>query len=152
MSLRSRRNQAFDDVVIKLIASGITAVVSAGNDSSDAGKTSPGDVLEAITVASSDITNTMAWDSNFGAVVDIFAPGVQITSAWIGGRNRKMTLSGTSMATPHVAGFAACLLSQNTSMTPDAVDRKIKALATPNVIKGVPVGTVSSLLFNGGAQ
>lgn len=151
MSLGGETSQALDDAVSKLIAGGVQVAVAAGNEAQDAQNTSPAHVPEAITVGASDIQNAIASFSNFGAAVDVFAPGVNITSAWIGGPDKTRMISGTSMATPQVAGLAAYLLSKDTSMTPAALVEKIKSLATQNVITGAPSGTITALVFNGGS-
>ena len=151
MSLGGDQSQALDDAVTKLIAAGVQVAVAAGNSNLDASNTSPARVPTAITVGASDISNAKASFSNFGAAVDVWAPGVNITSTWIGATNAIKTISGTSMATPQVAGLAAYLLSKDTSMTPDALFAKIKSLATPDAISGVPSGTVSDFVYNGGA-
>jgi subtilisin family serine protease len=99
MSLGGAASQALDDAVSAAIQAGITFTVAAGNDNVDAGTTSPARVKEAITVGASDISNNRATFSNFGAIVDVFAPGVDITSAWIDSNTSTNKISGTSMAT-----------------------------------------------------
>lgn len=103
MSLGGEISQALDDVVNSLISSGVTVVVAAGNSNIDSSDQSPARVPAAITVAAANITNTKASFSNFGAPIDIWAPGVNIISAWpYTGTSATKSLSGTSMATPHV--------------------------------------------------
>lgn len=149
MSLGGDQSQALDDAVTKLITAGVQVIVAAGNSNVDASNTSPARVASAITVGASDINNAKATFSNFGAALDVWAPGVNITSTWIGTTTSVKTISGTSMATPQVAGLAAYLLSKDTSMTPDALFSKIKSLAIPNAISGVPDGTTADFVFNG---
>ncbi|KAF8638439.1 hypothetical protein AX16_010506, partial [Volvariella volvacea WC 439] len=103
MSLGGGVSTALDDAVEGAVQNGIHVVVAAGNSNVDAVNTSPARAPNAVTVGASDITETRASFSNYGSVVDIFAPGVNITSAWIGTTAAKNTISGTSMATPHVA-------------------------------------------------
>ena len=152
MSLGGSASQALDDAVSALIASGVQVAAAAGNEAQDAQNTSPAHVPEVLTVAASDIHDAMAPFSNFGAVVDVFAPGVNITSAWIGNPYSTRMVSGTSMATPQVAGLAAYFLSKDTTLTPADIASKVKSLATQNAITGVPSGTVNVLIYNGGAD
>lgn len=149
MSLGGGTSQALDDAVRTTIAAGIQMIVAAGNSGVDASAQSPARVPEAITVGAVDIGNVKAGFSNFGSLVDIFAPGVNITSAWIGAPDAKNKISGTSMATPHVAGLAAYLLSKEPTLTPAALTSKLLGLGTQNVITGLPSGTVNLLAYNG---
>jgi subtilisin family serine protease len=110
-SIAVGRNQAIDDAVLDLIGDGITVVTAAGNNSEDAGNTSPAHLAEVITVGASNITNQMTWFTNFGPAVHIFAPGEWITSAWIIGPDSTRIGWGTSLASPHVTGLAAYFLS-----------------------------------------
>ena len=145
MSLGSGASAAVDAAVNSVISSGVTVVVAAGNSKQDACKYSPARVPAAITVAASDSTDTFASFSNWGSCVDIIAPGVSITSAWIGNSNSDTnTISGTSMASPHVAGVVARLLS-STSTT--ATNKDVVSYAVPNVVKKVRIGTVNKLLY-----
>ncbi|MFE6133524.1 S8 family peptidase, partial [Streptomyces sp. NPDC056437] len=102
MSLGGGADEALDEAVRKAVAAGVTFAVAAGNESSDAGQGSPSRVTEAITVASSTEEDAQSEFSNFGKVVDIYAPGSDITSAWNDSDEGTKTISGTSMATPHV--------------------------------------------------
>jgi cerevisin len=150
MSLSGQVDQALDDAVAGLIAQGVQVTVAAGNTAGPATNRSPARLEAAITVAASDIENKMASFSNYGPVVDVFGPGVKVTSAWIGGPDAIRTISGTSMATPHVAGIGAYFLSKDATLTPDALATKIKSLATQNVITGAPLDTTTALVYNGG--
>jgi aqualysin 1 len=119
-----------DDAVVNSVAAGFVYAVAAGNNAVDACTESPpraGPTDGVITVAATDINEQEANFSNFGNCVDIWAPGVDISSTAIGGGTR--LLSGTSMASPHVAGAAALFLSTNPTATPAQVEAAIKAAA-----------------------
>ncbi|HEX6351702.1 MAG TPA: S8 family peptidase [Actinophytocola sp.] len=147
MSLGGTVDEALDDAVRGAIESGVTFAIAAGNSSADASGFSPARVTEAITVAASDESDAQASFSNFGSVVDLYAPGVDITSSWNdGGTN---TISGTSMATPHVAGAAALYLSANPDATPAEVATALTEAATPDKITGASPGTPNKLLYVG---
>src|SRR5262245_29548189 len=126
MSLGSSPDDALDAAVRNSIASGVTYVVAAGNQGADASTRSPACGVEAITVAATDNTDTKPAWSNYGSVVDLFAPGDNITSDWYTGPNATNTLSGTSAASPHVAGVAALYLQTHTTATPAMVSNMIK--------------------------
>ena len=106
-----------------------------GNSNADAKNFSPANTPEAITVGATDITDNRAWYSNYGSVVDIFAPGSNVTSAWNNGKNE--TISGTSMATPAVAGLVAYFLSFNTATPPAAMRDFIVSKATPGKLGNI---------------
>ena len=145
MSLVCSASLALDRNVEALIDSGITVVVAAGNSSTLASNYSPARVADAITVAACSSTGTLATFSNYGSVVDLIAPGVSILSTrWQGGVVRK---SGTSMATPHVAGAAALYLSRtgNGSKTPAEVAAALAASA-PSWGRSLPTGTPNRML------
>lgn len=116
-------------------------MAAAGNDGQDAGNSSPAHLQEAITVGASAFDDTMAFFSNYGASVDIFAPGTNITSTWIGGQTA--LASGTSMATPHVSGFAAYLLSMDSSLTAANVASSISNKALSGALGGIREFTYS---------
>jgi subtilisin family serine protease len=109
-------------------------------------------VGEAITVGSSTQNDARSSFSNFGSVVDIFAPGSGITSAWSTSDNAQNTISGTSMATPHVAGVAARYLQNNPNASAATVRNAIVNAATLNRLSGLPGGTANRLLFWSSAQ
>ncbi|MEU6643334.1 S8 family peptidase [Saccharomonospora sp. NPDC046836] len=147
MSLGGPADPVLDEAVRGAIAAGVTFGIAAGNEAQDAGGTSPARVTEAITVAASDEKDAEAGFSNYGTVVDLYAPGVDITSAWHdGGEN---TISGTSMATPHVVGAAALYLSANPEATPADVESALVAAATPDKITNPSAGTPNRLLYTG---
>ncbi|MFJ8845356.1 S8 family peptidase [Streptomyces cyaneofuscatus] len=146
MSLGGGADPALDEAVQKAIAAGITFGVAAGNESSDAGQGSPSRVPEAITVASSTEGDEQSSFSNFGPVVDIYAPGSDITSTWNDSDTGTNTISGTSMATPHVVGAAAVYLAGNPDATPEAVATALTEGATPDAISNATEGTANKLL------
>lgn len=146
MSLGGGVDPALDEAVQKAIAAGITFGVAAGNESSDAGQGSPSRVPEAITVASSTEGDEQSDFSNFGPVVDIYAPGSDITSTWNDSDTATNTISGTSMATPHVVGAAAVYLAGNPDATPEAVATALTEGATPDAISNATEGTANKLL------
>ncbi|MER5208150.1 S8 family serine peptidase [Streptomyces sp. NPDC002825] len=146
MSLGGGADEALDAAVQRAIASGVTFAVAAGNESSDAGQGSPARVPEAITVASSTKDDEQSDFSNFGAVVDLYAPGSEITSDWNDSDTGTKTISGTSMATPHVTGAAALYLAAHPSATPADTAAALTGAATPDAIKNPSAGTANKLL------
>ncbi|MER6668397.1 S8 family peptidase [Amycolatopsis japonica] len=146
MSLGGGADDALDAAVKGAIDKGVTFALAAGNESSDAGTTSPARVKEAITVAASDKTDKQASFSNYGSVVDLYAPGVDITSTWGTGDDATNTISGTSMAAPHVAGAAALYLSANPEATPAQVAEGLVAAAADGKISNPTGGTANKLL------
>jgi subtilisin family serine protease len=152
MSLGGGASTSLDSAVRNSIASGVTYAVAAGNSNANASSFSPARVSEAITVGSSRINDARSSFSNFGSVVDIFAPGSSITSAWSTSDTAINTISGTSMATPHVAGVAARFLQNNRTASPATVRNAIVNAASLNRLSGIPTGTANRLLFWSGAQ
>jgi aqualysin 1 len=138
--------QAINDAVTRSIDSGVVYAAAAANDQADACHDSPGGTLAALSVAASNSADARAWFSNWGTCVDLFAPGENITSAWSTSDNATNTISGTSMASPHVAGAAALYLEQHPSATPAQVMQAIRSNATPNKISN-PMGTPNLLLY-----
>jgi len=141
MSLGGGASSALDSAVNNLISDGVTVVVAAGNSKQDACKSSPARVPAAITVAASDRNDVFASFSNRGRCVDIIAPGVAIDSAWFSGTTAVNSISGTSMASPHVAGAVARALSANRSVTQVLVE------ASTGKVTRVPTGTPNKLLY-----
>ncbi|MFF8837462.1 S8 family serine peptidase [Streptomyces sp. NPDC015130] len=146
MSLGGGADEALDAAVQRAIASGVTFAVAAGNESADAGQGSPSRVPEALTVASSTKDDEQSDFSNFGSVVDLYAPGSEITSAWNDSDTGVKTISGTSMASPHVAGAAALYLAANPSATPADTAAALTGAATADAIKNPSSGTANKLL------
>eukprot|EP00741_Cyanophora_paradoxa_P021242 tig00021348_g20503.t1 len=118
MSLGGGAYEPIDTAVSTAVRAGVVAVVAAGNENSDACKILAARAANAITVGATDSTDTRASFSNFGPCVEIFAPGVSIPSAWYSSDTATNTISGTSMATPLVAGVFALYLSMNPGATP----------------------------------
>lgn len=146
MSLGGSASSSLDAAVSNSIASGITYAIAAGNSTDDASKYSPARVASAITVGATTSTDAVASYSNYGATVDIFAPGSSITSSWKTNDTSTNTISGTSMATPHVAGAAAVYLSGHPTASPAGVDSALKSGGTPNTLTGVTNGSPNLLL------
>ncbi|MFJ4900622.1 MULTISPECIES: S8 family peptidase [unclassified Streptomyces] len=146
MSLGGGADEALDAAVQKSIASGVTYGVAAGNESGDASESSPARVPEAITVASSTVDDEQSSFSNYGSLVDLYAPGSDITSAWNDSDTGSDTISGTSMATPHVVGAAAVYLAGHPDATPADVSTALTDGATPDAISNATAGTANKLL------
>ncbi|MFW6866696.1 S8 family peptidase [Nocardioides sp. CPCC 206347] len=134
MSLGGGASSTLDAAVRRVIADGVTMALAAGNENSDSCGVSPARVAEALTVAASDRNDARASFSNRGTCVDLFAPGVDITSAWL--NNGTSTISGTSMASPHVAAAAALYLSTHPTASPATVNSAIVAASTKGKISG----------------
>ncbi|KAJ4164615.1 hypothetical protein LMH87_006282 [Akanthomyces muscarius] len=146
MSLGGGYSAAVNQAAARLQSSGVFVAVAAGNDNRDAAQTSPASEPSVCTVGATDSADRRSTFSNFGRALDIFAPGTGITSTWIGGRTN--TISGTSMATPHIAGLGAYLLALQGGSA-GTICSRIQSLSTKNAITNVPAGTVNYLAFNG---
>jgi subtilisin family serine protease len=138
MSLGGGASQALDAAVANSITSGVTYAVAAGNGNTagvpqDACKSSPARVPAALTVGATDSKDAAASWSNYGSCVDLFAPGVGITSDWY--NTASNTISGTSMATPHVTGVAALVLATTPGATPATVSQAITAASDKGVVR-----------------
>lgn len=155
MSIGGGRTQSVNDAVAASIASGITWVVAAGNNNADACQYSPASTPSAITVGATNSRDARAtgWSngqgSNYGSCLDIFAPGDSIVSTSNAGDTASRSESGTSMASPHVAGAAALLLSANPTWTPAQVREKLLADATANKVTDARTGSPNKLLHTG---
>ncbi|MFC4608368.1 S8 family peptidase [Streptomyces maoxianensis] len=153
MSLGGGASTSLDDAVKRSVASGVSYAVAAGNGNAggkaqNACNYSPARVPEAITVGATDNTDTKASWSNYGTCLDLFAPGVGITSSWSTSDTATNTISGTSMATPHVAGVAALYLSGHPSATPAQVRDAMVAATTSAVVKSAGNGSPNKLLYS----
>jgi subtilisin family serine protease len=148
MSLGGGASPTLDTAVENNIHSGVTVAVAAGNSNDDACQYSPARVPGAISAGASDKYDSRASFSNYGSCVTLFAPGVGITSAWIGSNSSQKTISGTSMASPHIAGVAALYLEKYPQATPETVKKAIIHAATADQIKD-PSGSPNLLLQNG---
>lgn len=146
MSLGGDANTSLDSAVENLFNNGYVMVVAAGNSNADACSSSPARVSKAITVAATDSTDTRASYSNYGSCVDIFAPGSQINSSWIGSNTATKVLNGTSMATPHVVGVVAEMLQSTPTATPQTISTNLLNQASSNVVKN-PSGSPNRLLY-----
>jgi subtilisin family serine protease len=154
MSLGGDPSAAVDQAVQRSIAAGVTYSIAAGNGNflglpQNACNYSPARTPEAITVGATQDNDRSASFSNYGKCLDIWAPGVKITSAWIGGDTATKTISGTSMAAPHVAGAAALQLAKNPGATPKQVRDALVNEATPDKVVIPGVGSPNKLLYTG---
>lgn len=147
MSLGGGASTATDNATNNLINSGVTVVVAAGNNNANACNYSPARVANAVTVGSTTSTDARSSFSNFGSCVNIFAPGSSITSAWSTSTSASNTISGTSMASPHVAGAAALYLTNNPSASPATVRNWLYTNATTNRLTGIGTGSPNRLLY-----
>ena len=136
MSLGGGQTNSIDDAVARMHNAGVTVVVAAGNSDADACGSSPAAAPEAITVGATTSSDARASYSNFGTCLDIFAPGSSITSAWYTGNTATSTISGTSMASPHVAGAAALWLETDPNMSPAQVANALTSSATEGAVSG----------------
>jgi subtilisin family serine protease len=149
MSLGGGASSAVDSAVASLSAAGVVVVVAAGNDNSSACNYSPARAASAITVGSTTNTDARSSFSNYGSCLDIFAPGSNILSTSNASNSGTTTMSGTSMASPHVAGAAALYLAANPSATPSQVTSALNNAATSNAVSGAGSGSPNRLLYTG---
>ncbi len=147
LSLGGSASAALDSAVSASIAAGISYSVAAGGSGSDACAFSPARVPTALTVGSTDQTDTRASFSNYGPCLDLFAPGASIKSAWHTSPTAAVTLSGTSTSAPHVAGGAALILAAHPQYTSAQVAAALIAAATPGVVGNPGPGSPNLLLF-----
>lgn len=145
MSLGGGYSSSVNSAAAQLQRSGVFVAVAAGNDNRDAANTSPASETSVCTVGATDRNDNRSSFSNYGRVVDIFAPGTDILSTWIGRSTR--SISGTSMATPHVAGLAAYFMGLGQASSGNACSYIVQN-SNKNVLRGIPFGTVNALAYN----
>ncbi|KAK3830637.1 MAG: peptidase S8/S53 domain-containing protein [Linnemannia gamsii] len=151
MSLGGGKSTAIDAAAARLFTKNIPLIVAAGNSANNACTGSPAGAANTYTVGATDKTDYPASFTSYGTCVEIFGPGVGITSAWIGSNTATNTISGTSMATPHVVGVAALYIAKGGLNTAQSVFDKLTTTSTKNVVKGSTNGSANRLVFNGGA-
>jgi len=148
MSIGGPVNQALDAAAANAVQAGVHVVVAAGNETQDSNNSSPARSPAVITVGAVNINDQIASFSNFGSPVDILAPGQDILSAGFEADDAVKNLSGTSMASPHIAGLAAYLLGLEGQKAPADLKARIQGLGQNGVIRGVPGGTTNDLAAN----
>jgi subtilisin family serine protease len=147
MSLGGGASTSLDTAVTNSINSGVSYAVAAGNSNANACNSSPSRTPAAITVGATQTNDARASFSNFGTCLDTFAPGVGITSSWNTSNTATNTISGTSMASPHVAGAAALIVSANPTFTPAQVRDLLVSRATTGVVTSPGTNSPNRLLF-----
>ncbi|KAI9684832.1 MAG: serine protease [Trizodia sp. TS-e1964] len=159
MSLGGGKTITLDRAVNAAVGMGLHFAVAAGNDNRDSCNYSPAAATEAVTVGASTLTDERAYFSNWGSCNDIFAPGLNIQSTWIGSKYAVNTISGTSMASPHIAGLLAYFLSLQPSadsgyalpdITPKKLKKNIIDIGTKGCFSELPENTENVLAWNGG--
>jgi cerevisin len=158
MSLGGGSSKTLDLAVNAAVDAGLHFAVAAGNDNQDACNYSPAASEKAVTVGASSLADARAYFSNHGKCVDIFAPGLNILSTWTGSKEATNTISGTSMASPHICGLLSYFLSLAPSsdsdftvpITPAKLKTRMIKIATPDMLTDIPAGTVNLLAWNGG--
>jgi subtilisin family serine protease len=148
MSIGGTASSSLDSAVAGAVAKGVTVVVAAGNSNVDACTASPAREPSAITVGATASSDSRAYYSNIGSCLDLFAPGTGITSASNADTTSSKIMSGTSMASPHVAGIAALTLQANPTASPAAVAASITSNATPNRLTSIGTGSPNLLAYS----
>ncbi|TLD26542.1 hypothetical protein PspLS_04323 [Pyricularia sp. CBS 133598] len=149
MSLGGSTSTAINNAARAITSAGHFLAVAAGNSNANAANFSPASEPSACTVGATTSSDAKASYSNYGALVDVFAPGSGVLSAWIGGTSASRSIDGTSMASPHIAGLGAYFLALRGPQTPAALCSYIASNANRGVITGLPSGTVNALAYNG---
>ncbi|KAJ5517934.1 hypothetical protein LT330_009927 [Penicillium expansum] len=161
MSLGGGSSRTLDLAVNAAVDAGIHFAVAAGNDNADACNYSPAAAEKAVTVGASTLTDSRAYFSNYGKCTDIFAPGLNILSTWVGSEHATNTISGTSMASPHIAGLLAYYVSlapakDSAYAVADVTPKQLKAalinVATQGALTDIPSDTPNLLAWNGGGS
>nr|ADD51841.1 serine protease [Thermomyces lanuginosus] len=161
MSLGGGKSVTLDIAVNAAVDAGIHFAVAAGNDNADACSYSPAAAEKAITVGASTLSDERAYFSNYGKCTDIFAPGLNIQSTWIGSDHAVNTISGTSMASPHIAGLLAYFLSLQPDgdsdfavpeITPEQLKKNVISIGTEGALTDIPPETPNILAWNGGGS
>ncbi|KAL4866064.1 hypothetical protein BDV12DRAFT_173415 [Aspergillus spectabilis] len=160
MSLGGGKSKTLEDAVNAGVENGLHFAVAAGNDNADACSYSPAAAEKAVTVGASTLADERAYFSNYGKCTDIFAPGLNILSTWIGSKHAVNTISGTSMASPHIAGLLAYFVSLQPSkdsafaveLTPEKLKKDIISIATVGILTDIPSDTPNLLAWNGGGS
>lgn len=159
MSLGGSKVKMLDEAVNAAVDAGMHFAVAAGNDNADACNYSPAAAGKAVTVGASAIDDSRAYFSNYGKCTDIFAPGLSIQSTWIGSKTAVNTISGTSMASPHICGLLAYYLSLQPAadseysvapVTPKELKSQMLSIATVDALDDIPSDTPNLLAWNGG--
>ncbi|KAL2149063.1 hypothetical protein VTH82DRAFT_1749 [Thermothelomyces myriococcoides] len=149
MSLGGGRSDAINAAAAAAVDAGVFLAVAAGNNGGDVSLISPASEPSVCTVGATDDADIRAYFSNYGSLVDIFGPGVDVLSSWIGGPDATNTISGTSMATPHVAGLGAYFLALLGYKDPEALCEYIKETATIGTVTDIPSDTINAIAYNG---
>jgi cerevisin len=160
MSLGGGSSKTLDMAVDAAVEAGLHFAVAAGNDNQDACNYSPAASQKAVTVGASTLADARAYFSNHGKCVDIFAPGLNILSTWIGSNDATNTISGTSMASPHICGLLSYFLSLAPTgdsdfavpVTPAKLKKRMVEIGIPGMLTEIPSGTPNVLAWNGGVS